>query len=72
MILLFSICNLAWWQVLLSWLLPFLLGWWFSRLLNSQYPVESDETVTESLDLNSQAEMEFYAGRSGPKVKIRG
>lgn len=55
MILLFSICNLAWWQVLLSWLLPFLLGWWFSRLLNSQYTEESDETVTESLDLNSQA-----------------
>lgn len=37
MLLTLSFCNLAWWQVLLSWLLPFLLGWWFSRLLAASF-----------------------------------
>ena len=42
MILLFSFCNLAWWQVLLSWLLPFLLGWWFARLLRASFASDED------------------------------
>ena len=32
MILLISLCDLAWWQILLSWLLPFLLGWWLAKI----------------------------------------
>ncbi len=42
MLLTLSFCSLEWWQVLLSWLLPFLLGWWFSRLLAASFGKSND------------------------------
>ncbi|MEO6189518.1 MAG: hypothetical protein ABIO44_03220, partial [Saprospiraceae bacterium] len=32
--LLLLMCDLSWWQILLSWLLPFILGWLLSNFLN--------------------------------------
>ncbi|MEP7196551.1 MAG: helix-hairpin-helix domain-containing protein [Saprospiraceae bacterium] len=36
MILLIALCDLSWWQILFSWLLPFLLGWILSQIINGE------------------------------------
>lgn len=52
-------CKLAWWQVLLSWLLPFLLGWWFARLLKASHTTTQNENHDKCNEKISSLEMDI-------------